>query len=48
VVALVPTQSVADAVLAAWSQAGFQGFSTQVAPEARIHELDGLKTETTP
>jgi mevalonate kinase len=48
VVALVPTQSVADAVLAAWRLAGFPGFSTQVAPEARIHEIDGLKTESMP
>lgn len=48
VVALVPTQTVAEAVLKAWDAAGFQGFSTQVAPEARTHESDTRKTETTP
>jgi mevalonate kinase len=50
VVALVPTQVVAEAVLRAWNSAGFKGFSTQVAPEARAHDhdSDNRKTETTP
>lgn len=48
VVALVPTQSVADAVLKSWNDAGFQGFSTQVAPESRAHDPESRKTETTP
>lgn len=48
VVALVPTQAVADAVLTSWSAAGFQGFSTHVAPEIRPHESDNRETETTP
>jgi len=48
VVALVPTQSVADAVLESWNDAGFHGFSTQVAPESRAHDPESRKTETTP
>jgi mevalonate kinase len=48
VVALVPTQAIADAVLAAWKAAGFEGFSTHVSAEARVHEPDGLETESTP
>jgi mevalonate kinase len=48
VVALVPTQAVAEAVLAAWKTAGFQGFATHVAPEARVHETDALETESPP
>lgn len=34
-VALVPTRATADAVLAAWRGAGFEGFATSVATEAR-------------
>src|ERR1700722_11261878 len=37
VVALVPSASAGDAVLAAWKAAGFDGFQTCVAPEARPH-----------
>jgi mevalonate kinase len=48
VIALVPTQAVADAVLLAWKDAGFQGFATHVAPEMRLHEPEGLETESTP
>jgi mevalonate kinase len=48
VVALVPTQAVAEAVLAAWKTGGFQGFATHVATEARIHESDALETESPP
>ncbi|HXX65951.1 MAG TPA: mevalonate kinase [Polyangiaceae bacterium] len=48
VVALVPTQSVAEAVLRSWNDAGFQGFSTQVTAELRAHDPDNRKTETTP
>ncbi|HEY1695508.1 MAG TPA: mevalonate kinase [Polyangiaceae bacterium] len=35
VVALVPSSSVSDAVLAAWLADGFTGFAASVAPEAR-------------
>jgi len=48
VVALVPTRGVADAVLKTWNAAGFQGFSAQVAPEARVHDPTDRKSETTP
>jgi mevalonate kinase len=48
VIALVPTQAVADAVLLAWKGAGFSGFATHVAPETRFHEHEGLETESTP
>jgi mevalonate kinase len=40
VVALVPSPSVADAVLAAWKKHGFDGFATSVQPEARAHALE--------
>jgi mevalonate kinase len=48
VIALVPSQAVADAVLAAWKDAGFHGFATHVAPETRPHEPESLETESTP
>jgi mevalonate kinase len=37
VVALVPSATAGDAVLAAWKAGGFDGFQTCVAPEARLH-----------
>jgi mevalonate kinase len=48
VIALVPSQAVADAVLAAWKGERFQGFATHVVPETRLHEHEGLETESTP
>ncbi len=40
VLALVPTQATADAVLAAWKAEGLEGFATTVAPEARAVALE--------
>jgi mevalonate kinase len=37
VVALVPSAVAGEAVLAAWTTAGFEGFPTCVVPEARTH-----------
>jgi mevalonate kinase len=37
VVALVPSAAAGEAVLAAWTTAGFEGFPTCVAPEVRAH-----------
>ena len=45
VVALVPTATVADAVLAAWKSEKFEGFATCVAPESRARVLE---SETAP
>ncbi len=40
VVALVPSGAVADAVLEAWRAAGFDGFASSVAPEARARRFE--------
>jgi len=40
VVALVPSQAVAEEVLAAWKGDGFEGFATCVAPETRARSLE--------
>jgi mevalonate kinase len=40
VVALVPSQVVAEEVLAAWKGDGFEGFATCVAPETRARPLE--------
>jgi mevalonate kinase len=45
VVALVPSQSVAEAVLEAWKGEGLEGFAASVAPEGRPRALE---TETAP
>ncbi|HEY3821615.1 MAG TPA: mevalonate kinase [Polyangiaceae bacterium] len=47
VVALVPSATVGDAVLAAWKADGFDGFATCVAPEARAHAAPA-ESEATP
>jgi mevalonate kinase len=50
VVALVPSQAVADAVLVAWKASGLEGFATSVAPEARARpvEAEPAESETAP
>jgi mevalonate kinase len=48
VIALVPSQAIAEAVLSAWSGAGFEGFATHVAPETRAHEAESFESESTP
>jgi mevalonate kinase len=45
VVALVPSQAVADAVLEAWKAKGLEGFATSAAPEARLRDAP---SETAP
>jgi mevalonate kinase len=45
VVALVPSQAVAEAVLEAWKAQGLEGFATSAAPEVRPVALE---TETAP
>ena len=45
VVALVPSQAVADAVLEAWRTKGLEGFATSAAPEARLRDAP---SETAP
>jgi mevalonate kinase len=40
VVALAPTLSVSDAILAAWKAEGFDGFLASVVPDARGRELE--------
>ncbi|HEY8040737.1 MAG TPA: mevalonate kinase [Polyangiaceae bacterium] len=40
VVALVPSSSVGDAVLASWKAEGFHGFATCVAPETRSRQVE--------
>ena len=46
VVALVPSASAAETVLAAWRADGFDGFATSVAPETRAPEA--VATEAAP
>jgi mevalonate kinase len=45
VLALVPTQTVADAVLASWKAEGLEGFATSVAQEMRARPME---SETAP
>jgi mevalonate kinase len=45
VVALVPSQVLADSVLSAWRADGFDGFTTSVEPDARARQVE---TETMP
>lgn len=45
VVALVPSQAVADAVLEAWKAKGLEGFATSASPEARPRAVE---SETAP
>ncbi len=48
VVALVPSQAVADAVLEAWKAKGLEGFATSASPEARptgSRKRDGTMSE---
>lgn len=40
VVALAPSKGVAEAVLAAWREAGFEGFAAGVAREMRVRSLE--------
>jgi mevalonate kinase len=48
VIALVPSQAVAEAVLTAWKGAGFEGFATHVSPDVRPHEAESFESESTP
>jgi mevalonate kinase len=40
VVALVPAQAVADAVLEAWKREGLEGFAASAAPEGRPRAIE--------
>lgn len=46
VVALVPSASAAESVIAAWRADGFDGFATSVAPETRAHDTVAERTES--